>query len=191
MSNEKIIKDIDEIIMTNRISKQLAVTEMEKDSFRKSNDVLARARTIIKNFDNEKTDEYNRGLNDAWDLAQRIGGTSHPGFYDADELDAIFGWFNSNSVFDHHSYVEALAKVQEYEKKKAEEAAKPIIGNVVKVVDNGNPHNVYYGIYLGSHDNVHYIQERNCCAPSCFSINHFTLTKTGQHVDLMNWTKGE
>lgn len=188
MSNEKIIKDIDEIIMTNRISKQLAVTEMEKDSFRKSNDVLARARTIIKNFDNEKTDEYTRGLNDAWDLTQRIGGTSHPGFYDVDELNDIFGWCSSNNVFDHFSYAEALAKVEEYEKKKAEEAARPVRGDIVKVTDKRDS-SYNYGIYLGDEEYqyAYCILKRGNNFASQYYKNFFTIEKTGQHVDLEGW----
>ena len=187
MSNEKIIKDIDEIIMTNRISKQLAVTEMEKDSFRKSNDALARARTIIKNFDNEKTDEYTRGLNDAWNLAQKIGGADQPGFYDADELDAIFGWCSSTNVFDHFSYTEALAKVEEYEKKKAEEAAILVRGDIVKVTAKRN--SAYnYGIYLGDDYYSYYILRREIISASQYTKNFYTLEKTGQHVDLEGWS---
>ena len=184
MNNEQLIKDIDEIIMTNRVARQFAGTEMAKDSLRKSNDVLSKARIAIKNKDGG----YEKGLNDAWELAQRIGGASHPGYWDADELDEIFGMFNTNSIFDRYSYQEALAKVEEYEKKKAEEAAKLVPGDVVKVVNNGNNSDTYYGVYLGAYDITHYVMEKDCGAPSCFSTAHFTLEKIGQHVDLEGWT---
>lgn len=128
---------------------------------------------------------YKQGLNDAWDLAQKIGGVDHPDSWDGDELYEIFGTTAAVNVFDRFSYQEALTKVEEYEKRKA---VIPVIGDVVKVVDNGDKYNTHYGVYLGVHDNRHYIMERCCCAPTCFGVPYYTLEKMDQHIDLEGWT---
>lgn len=78
--------------------------------------------------------EYNRGLNDAWELAQRIACQWSIG-YSIEELDEIFGneRIGTASTMRNYTYQEALAKVEAYEKKKAEEEAKLEPGDVVAV----------------------------------------------------------
>lgn len=136
--------------------------------------------------------EYNRGLNDAWELAQRIACQWSIG-YSIEELDEIFGneRIGTASTMRNYTYQEALAKVEAYEKKKAEEAAKLEPGDVVKVIDNGNPYNTYHGVYLGTMDYSHYIQERGSHCPTTFNKHYFTLMKLDQHVDLEGWNLEE
>ena len=132
-----------------------------------------------------REDIYKQGLNDAWGLAQRIGGSEIPDSYDCDELFEIFNTTVPCMIFDKYSYQEALTKVEEYEKKKADT---PVVGDIVKVIDHSNKYNTHYGVYLGVYDNHHYIMERDCCAPTCFGVPYYTLEKMDQHIDLEGWT---
>ena len=139
---------------------------------------------------NEDSDEYNRGLNDAWKLTRKIGGVINNGAYDCDELEKIFDEYETYDIFDKFTYQEALAKVEEYEKKKAEEAAKPVRGDIVKVTDKRNS-SYNYGIYLG--DDYYYdaysILGRGSYCAGKYNKASFTLEKTCQHVDLDGWFK--
>lgn len=57
---------------------------------------------------------YNKGLNDAWELAKKIVESPNKGGYKADELAEIFG-ISDKPVLDAYTPQEALAKVKEYE----------------------------------------------------------------------------
>jgi hypothetical protein len=129
-------------------------------------------------------EEYERGLNDAWNLAQRIGGPGHPKMYDCTELAIIFGSRSIGDIFDKHSYQEALTKVQEYEKKKAEKEAKKLVPG--DVVEYGTKTWRKTGIFLGeseASDSYWVWADSNEC-PRVLSRQIFTLVKTGKHVDL-------
>jgi hypothetical protein len=69
-------------------------------------------------------DDYNKGLNDAWELAKKIILPSHMGGYTTDELKNIFGKNTSISAISDFTPQEALAKVKKYEEH-----------NVIKVGD--------------------------------------------------------
>ena len=176
MNNEQLIKDIDEIIMTNRVARQFAGTEMAKDSLRKSNDVLSKARIALKNKDGG----YEKGLNDAWDLAQKIGRSTIDGGYAPYELFNIFGTRNTCSIFDELSYHEALAKVQEYEEKKAEES-KLVPGDVVEF--ESMCYGLIKGIFIKYENNDSKILTRQG-AVTLSGNNVWKITKTGEHVDI-------
>jgi hypothetical protein len=60
---------------------------------------------------------YNKGLNDAWELAKKIALPSHMGGYTANELVEIFGKYIYKSVLYTFTPQEALAKVKEYEER--------------------------------------------------------------------------
>jgi hypothetical protein len=71
------------------------------------------------------TDElYNKGLNDAWELAKKIILPSHMGGYTTDEFKNIFGKNTYISAISDFTPQEALAKVKKYEEH-----------NVIKVGD--------------------------------------------------------
>lgn len=170
MNNEQLIKQVDELIGMHR--------QLKTDG----NAILSNVRSVLSK---KSSDDYERGLNDAWELARKIGGNIDFGGYTCAQMYEIFDSTNSCTIFDKYSCQEALAKLEEYAKKKA---AMPVIGDVVKVVDNADEYNTYYGVYLGVYNERHYIMERDCCAPTCFSIAHYTLKKMGQHIDLEGWT---
>lgn len=66
--------------------------------------------------------EYRRGLNDAWECAKKIA-TSDGLEYD--DLEQIFGYRGYDPIFGGFSASEAIAKIKEYEEKKAERNASP------------------------------------------------------------------
>lgn len=59
---------------------------------------------------------YNRGLNDAWELAKKIVLPDHLGGYTVDELKDIFDKITFASLMNTFSPQEALVKVKAYEK---------------------------------------------------------------------------
>lgn len=180
MVHEQILKDIDELIMTNRVVRQnMNMTEFEKDAFRRNNDILSKARHIIKNG---FAGEYERGLNDAWELTRKIGCSIPNGGYTITELKMIFGSMDMCDVFnDNSTCQEALAKVEEYEKKKAEEESKKLVaGDVVTYFSNMSKTAIF--LYESFKDYWILIEAGEC--PQSLSKDRFTLKKTGKHVDL-------
>lgn len=60
---------------------------------------------------------YNKGLDDAWELAKKIVLPDHLGGYTVDELKDIFGKNTFASLMNTFSPQEALAKVKAYEER--------------------------------------------------------------------------
>ena len=185
MTREETLKEIDEVIKYNKAARGAEVTELFKDATRKSNDVLAHVRRYIGGYS-----EYERGLNDAWELAKKIDCYPIDGGWGYDELHVIFDSYNTSEIFKNHTYQEALVKVKEYEKKKEEAAKKPKIGDMVSVMSplSGSS---YTGIFLGQDKHVIYVMEKDRVAPSAFKDDSFVIEKTGEHVDILGALKGE
>ena len=170
MNKEEVIKKCREAI------------EVKKSVRETTNNALSHAIGLLEKNDGE----YERGLKDAWELAQKIGNHPKNGGYDYDEMDAIFGSPIIGVVFDKYTYQEALAKVKEYEKREGE-AAKPKLGDVVEVKGfdlRGVFRYTHKGIYLKETDTTHnilvnegdiYILEKEYLE---------SIEKTGEHVDI-------
>lgn len=175
--HEQIIKEIDVAIMKNRVMRRCSTSDFDKDCFRENNDLLGRVRTILKS-----QKEYERGLNEAWELAKKIGGMKGDGIYTCDELEKIFGYRDPADIADNYSYQEALTKVQAYEKKKEEEAAKPKLGDVVEFYSNGTLDR--RGVYLYDDGNEVLVLVNGFPTPQRLTTSLWTLKKTGEHVDI-------
>ena len=165
MNNEQLIKQIDELIGIHR--------QLKTDG----NDILSKVRSVLTT---KSSDDYKKGLNDAWELAQKIGGVNHPDYYGGEELRDIFGSVNCTHVFNHYSYSKALAKVQEYEKKKAEES-KLVPGDVVEF--ESMCYGLIKGIFIKYENNDSKILTRQG-AVTLSGNNVWKITKTGDHVDI-------
>lgn len=115
---------------------------------------------------------YNKGLDDAWELAKKIVLPDHLGGYTVDELKDIFGKGTYTSLMNTFSPQEALAKVKAYE----EEHNEIKVGDVVKlkgtsheaVVTRVTEISIYCLFRDGSCDS--YVDKEN-------------LEKTGKHYD--------
>jgi len=73
-------------------------------------------------------ESYNKGLNDAWELARKIVLPMDKGGYTADELRNIFSKNTYMAAMSDFTPQEALAKVKEYE-----ERNKFSVGDVIKL----------------------------------------------------------
>ena len=137
---------------------------------------------IIRSDDYDET-EYNRGLNDAWELARKIACLPPKG-YNLGALDVIFGrdWYGAAYILGNYTYQEALAKVEAYEKKKAEEAARPVRGDVVRVTAKDSTHS-YTGVYLGQSGHEIFILVEERIAPVYLYEFDYDVEKTGEHVN--------
>lgn len=76
-------------------------------------------------------DAYNKGLNDAWELARKIVLLERDGGYSTQELKRILGYGGYESVLKAFTPQEALAKVKEYKDKIK-------VGDVIRL--KGNTH---------------------------------------------------
>lgn len=122
---------INDRIERNKYYQTAVVTnDNVRKEFDKNNYMLSELAEYIKTHVDV---EYNRGLNDAWELARKIA-CKWPIGYSIEELDDIFGneRIGTATTMENHTYQEALAKVEAYEKKKAEEEAKLEPGDVVE-----------------------------------------------------------
>ena len=155
MEKDRVLAEIREAIELNRTVKQ------------KNNDALSHAEYLLK-----REDEYNRGLNDAWELAKKIvlsesdGGMSVKDFYSI--FDKTMG---DEDVLKKFTPQEALAKLESYEQSKKEIKVGDVVFNddtmetgVVTLYENGDAFMLYND-------------------GSCGKARG-NLTKTGKHIDI-------
>lgn len=113
---------------------------------------------------------YNRGLNDAWELAKKIVLPDHLGGYTVDELKDIFGKGSFAPLMDTLTAQEALAKVKEYEGR--DEIR---VGDVVKL-----SYSYIESIVTRVSGDIIY---RIFSDGSCDVIGKEDLVRTGKHFD--------
>ena len=114
---------------------------------------------------------YNKGLNDAWDLAKKIVLLVRDGGYSGEELTRIFGDGSYGAILKAFTPQEALAKVKSYE-----ERNKFRVGDVIKL--KGTTHEAI----------LTRVTETNICRlfkdGSCDSLSaKEDFEKTGEHFD--------
>lgn len=183
--NEKIIKDIEEMLMENRTLRSISTSNLYNDNSRHNNDVLARAKQVII----KATDNYEKGLDDAWELVRKLYLLPHEGGMEPKDLINIFGPAWSLALLLRNDSVgDVLEKVKAYEKKKEEEAAKPKIGDVVEV-RYCDPKIDYYfiakGVYIKETDTTHNVLTNKGDVYVITKDNVESVTKTGEHVDIL------
>lgn len=130
--------------------------------------------SFVKDKALHPTDEaYNKGLDDAWELAKKIVLPDHLGGYTVDELKDIFGKNTFASLMNTFSPQEALAKVKAY----ADERNEIKVGDVVTVKDSIFEHetivtkvsgHVIYRLFKDGSSNSYATKD---------------LVKTGKHFD--------
>ena len=117
-------------------------------------------------------DAYNKGLNDAWELAKKIVLSEGDGGYSCDELENIFGYRSPASVLKVFTPQKSLAIVKAYE----DERNKITVGDVVKL--KGTTHEAI----------ATRVTETNICFlfrdGSCGTLHaEKDFEKTGKHFD--------
>lgn len=183
MKYEELLKNIEEQLIVNRsVSRLYCLPNDVFDGLKRTNNLLGKIKTILKSADKE----YERGCDDAWELARKLFGKTANGAYTSSEFYKIFDDYGMASMMENHTYQEALAKVEAYEKKKKEEAeaAKIVVGDVVVCVYKYNDQKRYKGI-VRQVDNEHvYIMTKDCVHIRCLLKSEFDITKTGKNIDI-------
>lgn len=127
---------------------------------------------FVKNDVLHTPDEaYNKGLDDAWELAKKIVLPDHLGGYTVDELKDIFGKNTFASLMNTFSPQEALAKVKVYEEKHNEIRVGDVVefkdGYIESIVTKVDGYTIYKLFKSGD----------------CNSCDKKDLKKTGKHYD--------
>lgn len=120
---------------------------------------------VAKKIKEQEEDIYNKGLNDAWELARKID------IFDEEERTKIFGYLTSEYIKEHYTVQEALAKLKAYEEAQIE------VGDVVKFETGENGIVTYIncdGDLMGFSEDGRLFTEMpiSCCK------------KTGKHIDI-------
>lgn len=164
MEKDRVLEEIREAIELNRTVKQ------------KNNDALSHAEYLLK-----REDEYNRGLNDAWELAKKIVLTEGDGGIGETKLKELFDYSSikraSYWIFKEYAPQEALAKLEAYEKSKKEVEEKFKVGDIVTFED-GTKGMV---MDIDAVDNFAIFTDNGCIEAW---IGQERVTKTGKHIDI-------
>ena len=117
---------------------------------------------------------YNKGLNDAWELARKIF------TFNDNKIKEIFGVAGKRSAFDDLSPQEALAKLEAYEKEQNEIK----VGDVVEIKSTKECY-VILAIYGKT------IWGYSCegVESPLQELDGVTITKTGKHIDIQSVLK--
>ena len=174
-NKERLITNIDNRIQLNEYYMENAINNAVRGQFASINDVLLDLKNGILRISDE---EYERGLNDAWELARKIGG-GDVATYDAEDLLAIFGFESVYDIFDKFEYQEAMDMVAHHEKKKEE--AKLKYGDVVTAPSSAI---IRSAVFLAENSDSYWVLIKNEPFPQRLSKNGFHLVKTGKRVDL-------
>lgn len=119
------------------------------------------------------------GQNEAWELARKIYLPDGFEGFAPSELEEIFGGDNTDWIVGGHSYPEAAAKVEAWEKAKEEikvgDVLKDVASSNVKcVVTNMYPGNMAYLVFSDGSAGMHELEN---------------MKKTGRHIDIDSFLK--
>ena len=122
--------------------------------------------------------EYNKGLNDAWELVKKIVLKAEKGGLNYNDFKNIFGVGDYVSVLEEFTPQEALAKLKAYEEAQIE------VGDVVAWTDFAD--DTFNGVVLDFKDNtdneVVVFNENGCV--DVWKIAD--CKKTGKHIDIQS-----
>lgn len=165
MDKERVIKSMRDAIEANKHIRE------------QTNNALSHGIGLLEKQDGE----YERGLNDAWELARLIHASTNEGGLAPSVVKDIFGCYFGDVVVKY-TVSDALSTYNDWLKNKEEEAAKPKLGDVVIV---RNPQCCFEekGIYLtGGLEGFIYLTSNGTVVDA--GGDYFTIEKTGEHVDI-------
>ena len=172
--NLRIRDRIDDLILIN------------KDYAEESAELLNIIQSMADHRIQDIEEAYNRGLNEAWELAREVYSSSYRGGDDMKKCKDIFGGMTASHIFTHFTGFEAIRRVKEYEArlKKEEEVQSFKRGDIIQY-DMGRG-GIFEGIFL--YEDVeaeeYWVISPASGIPQAISKNTFTLTKTGNHVEI-------
>jgi hypothetical protein len=132
---------------------------------------------LVRDFDCELDMAYDRGLNDAWELAKKIILVKGRGGFDAELNLKLFGTISCADIIQNFTPQEALAKLKAYEEAQIE------VGDVVDVA-NGTLAIVTYANHVI--DNYSFVDFTGTTRNDYKSS---MLKKTGKHLDISSILK--
>lgn len=180
MSRSKLINDISNRIELNKYYISAVVTnDTVRKEFERNNRLLEDIKAIL--YSDLRNNQYTQGTKDAWNLAFKIAGSPCNGCYDNKELVAIFDCMDSCEVFDSYSYITALRLIEEYEKKKEEEA-KLVPGDVIVV--KGMTYGNMKGIFIKYEGDDLIVLTRKGGSVRLVTKDTWNIEKTGEHVNI-------
>ena len=118
---------------------------------------------------------YNKGLEDAWELAKKIASNPSEGGFSIKELIKIFESSLIKDIFKKYSAQEALAKLEAYENEQADIK----VGDVVVHLDTKG---VVLDFIDSTDDEMVVLNENGCVE----EWKHSQCKKTGKHIDIQS-----
>lgn len=119
----------------------------------------------------DKAKAYQKGLNDAWELARKIENK-----LDIPTAREIFGAYRIADILDNFRPQEALAKIEAYEESKAIKVGDVVEtgGNLAVVVS--------FGTFKVKDDSIHVVYFDG--VTNCLRKDNKSIKKTGRHIDI-------
>lgn len=136
--------------------------------------MMCKIKYMPKVESDDTTEAYNKGLEDAWELAKKL--------YEMkiEQFQEVFGAFETElEVMNYLAPQEALAKFEAYEKEQEKAKQKIMVGDIITLEDGTK------GVVMDEDgvDNVVIFTENGCIEAW---MNKKYITKTGKHIDIQS-----
>lgn len=139
--------------------------------------------TLYSTLHEKNEDAYNRGLNDAWNLAKKIKLGGNKDSLSALNLKTIFGTVSINSIFNTYTPQEALAKIEAYEKEQKEiKVGDVVYVPAVNTEDEKEDYGVVTNIYYDKTTRYEILMHNG----DCMSYYDYEIEKTNKHIDIQS-----
>ena len=156
--------DVDELIPNVKIVADCDFNDERRRTFKMFLDMLTNAPTVT-------ADDYNKGLEDAWELAKKLYEMK------SKEFDEAFGNVHYADVFYYYTPQETLAKLEAYEKEKELK-----VGDVVEEICTGRHFLIIteeeYGMYNFGVIDLNKMRIDRICNDTQY------FKKTSRHLDI-------
>lgn len=149
--------------------------KLNSEAKRKVNDALCHANNLVRA--SERGDDYNRGLEDAWEFARRLYLNADEGGISTEVMRKLYDTACYGSVILDFSVHEAMEKLKEYEKEVEEEVSRIKIGEGVKVINSTNPDYGRVGIYVGETLMSYFVVVKGVQWPLAYDKSYYELEK--------------
>lgn len=125
--------------------------------------------------------EFNRGGNEAWELARKITCQPINGGFNRSEFEKIFGYGYISDIFEKYTYTEAAAKVAEWKKTKTKILVKA--GDVLEYIYDSNVKCIVTNLY--PNNRAYLVFDDGTAGMN--ELDNFK--KTGRHIDIDSFLK--
>lgn len=184
---EKYTNDADDFVIEEEILyrvkgfKSLVFDKNGLDKLQKYDDseYAEGVKAGLDSFDCEVKKAYEKGLQDAWELARKIALYEENGGYSSEYIINAFGIQSHQKVLMTFNPQEALAKIEAYEESKVIKAGDEIavVGHAIKgyVIDKSKECEDCYVVLITNYKDLH-----------TMIYNKTVIKKTGRHIDIQH-----